>query len=71
MSESLNAELQHWQARTDDLQVALERVREERDQLRIDFETLQHGFDTATRELVMFKQMVDRMRIAMSQGAEL
>ena len=35
MSESLNAELQHWQARTDDLQVALERVREERDQLRI------------------------------------
>jgi len=34
MSESLNAELQHWQARTDDLQVALERVREERDQLR-------------------------------------
>jgi predicted nucleic acid-binding Zn-ribbon protein len=71
VSDSLQAEVQHWQARTDDLQVALERVREERDKLRIDLETLQHGFDTATRELAMFKQMVDRMRIAMSQGAEL
>jgi hypothetical protein len=33
MSESLNAELQHWQARTDDMQVSLDRMREDRDLL--------------------------------------
>ena len=34
MSEDMRAELQHWQARTDEMQVALERVREDRDEAR-------------------------------------
>ena len=71
MSESLNAELQHWQARTDDMQVALDRMREDRDLFKVQIETLSEAHDKALRELAMYKQMVDRMRIAMSQGAEL
>jgi len=71
MSESLNAELQHWQARTDDMQVALDRMREDRDLCKVQIETLSEAHDKALRELAMYKQMVDRMRIAMSQGAEL
>ena len=72
MSEDgLNAELQHWQARTDDMQVALDHMREERDLLKVQLQTLSEAHDKAVRELAMYKQMVDRMRIAMSQGAEL
>jgi hypothetical protein len=43
MSESLNAELQHWQARTDDMQVSLDRMREDRDLLRAEKETVERG----------------------------
>jgi hypothetical protein len=31
MSEDMKAELQHWQGRTDEMQVALDRMRDERD----------------------------------------
>ena len=72
MSEDgLRAEMQHWQARTDDMQVALDRMREDRDLLKVQNETLGEAYAKAVQELAMFKQMVDRMRIAMSQGAEL
>ena len=72
MSEDgLNAELQHWQARTDDMQVALDRMREDRDLLKVQIETLSEVHAKALQELAIYKQMVDRMRIAMSQGAEL
>lgn len=71
MSDSLNAEIQHWQSRTDDLQVAMDRMREDRDLLRTEKETLSQAYSKAVQELAMYKQMVDRMRIAMSQGAEL
>ena len=64
MSESLNAELQHWQARTDDMQVALERVREERDELRVTNAQLME-------ELLLLRQMISRIQVAMSQGQEL
>ena len=41
MSEDgLRAEMQHWQARTDDMQVALDRMREDRDLLKVQNETL-------------------------------
>ncbi len=69
--DGLRAEMQHWQARTDDMQVALDRMREDRDLLKVQIETLSEAHDKALRELAMYKQMVDRMRIAMSQGAEL
>jgi len=64
MSEDQRAELQHWQARTDDMQVALDRLREERDQLRAELAK-------AVNDARVFRQMVERLQIAMSQGAEL
>ena len=64
-------ELQFLQAQINDLQNSLERVREERDDLRVENSKLEIVYETALKELAMFKQMVERMRIAMSQGAEL
>jgi predicted nuclease with TOPRIM domain len=64
MSETQQAEIQHWQARTDDMQVALERVREERDELRVTNAQL-------TEELSLLRQMISRIQVAMSQGQEL
>ena len=64
MSESQQAEIQHWQARTDDMQVALDRMREERDELRIAYALLME-------ELSLLRQMVSRIQVAMSQGQEL
>lgn len=64
MMDDLQAELQHWQARTDDMQVSLDRLREERDSLRVELAK-------AVADLGVFRQMVERLQIAMSQGAEL
>ena len=64
-------ELQFLQAQINDLQNSLDRVREERDDLRVENSKLEIVYETALKELAMFKQMVERMRIAMSQGAEL
>ena len=64
-------ELQFLQAQVNDLQNSLDRVREERDDLRVENSKLEIVYETALKELAMFKQMVERMRIAMSQGAEL
>ena len=66
-----NPELQFLQAQVNDLQNSLDRVREERDDLRVENSKLEIVYETALKELAMFKQMVERMRIAMSQGAEL
>jgi predicted nuclease with TOPRIM domain len=64
MSETQQAEIQHWQARTDDMQVALDRVRDERDELRVANAQLME-------ELSLLRQMVSRIQVAMSQGQEL
>ena len=64
MSETQQAEIQHWQARTDDMQVALDRMREERDELRVAHTQLMH-------ELSLLRQMISRIQVAMSQGQEL
>ena len=64
MSYDQRAELQHWQARTYDMQVALDCLREERDQLRAELAK-------AVNDAKVFRQMVERLQIAMSQGAEL
>tara|TARA_R110000868_G_scaffold67251_1_gene199788 strand:- start:3246 stop:3440 length:195 start_codon:yes stop_codon:yes gene_type:complete len=64
MSDSLNAEVQHWQARTDDMQVALDRLREERDALKVAYELLRN-------EVVALRSIVSRIQVAMSQGQEL
>jgi chromosome segregation ATPase len=78
MTDTLAAELAMWDARCNDLQNSLDRVREERDELKQQNEqlvkdlniTIQASIDL-NRELSTYKQMVERMRIAMAQGVEL
>lgn len=71
MSESLSTELAHWQARCDEMQVALERVREERDDLRINNDALTIAYAKMTNEVTELRSMVSRIQVAMSQGQEL
>lgn len=78
MSEAEANELAMWDARCNDLQNSLDRLREERDELKEQNEqlvkdlniTIQASIDL-NRELSTYKQMVERMRIAIAQGAEL
>ena len=78
MSEAEANELAMWDARCNDLQNSLDRVREDRDELKEQNEqltkylniTIQASIDL-NRELSTYKQMVERMRIAMAQGTEL
>ena len=78
MSETEANELAMWDARCNDLQNSLDRVREDRDELKEQNEqltkdlniTIQASIDL-NRELSTYKQMVERMRIAMAQGTEL
>lgn len=71
MSELSNHELQHWMARCDDMQVANERLREERDQLRERLEQSMFRVEALLRELDEQKSIITRIQIAMSQGQEL
>lgn len=71
MSEISNHELQHWMARCDDMQVANERLREERDHLRERFEQMTALADQLMKELSEQKSIITRIQIAMSQGQEL
>lgn len=71
MSESQQAELQHWQARCDEMQVALERVREERDAHKFDKEALAKAYAVAADEVLQLRSMVSRLEIALAQGQEL
>ena len=78
MTDAQASELAMWDARCNDLQNSLDRVREERDELKQENEKLVWELNIAVqasidinRELSTYKQMVDRMRIAMAQGAEL
>lgn len=71
MSESQQAELQHWQARCDEMQVALDRVREERDEWRTTCETQATVLAQQEKELAKLSSMVYRIQVAMSQGQEL
>jgi hypothetical protein len=64
MTEAQETELAFWQSRCDDMQVALDTVREHRDELQKENLILKDG-------LKMYSSMVDRMKIAMSQGVEL
>lgn len=78
MTDAQASELAMWDARCNDLQNSLDRVREERDELKQENEKLVRELNIAVqasidinRELSTYKQMVERMRIAMAQGAEL
>lgn len=71
MSESQQAELQHWQARCDEMQVALDRVREERDEARSSAALLETTCKVLLDEVKQLRSMVERVQVAMSQGQEL
>lgn len=71
MSESQQAELQHWQARCDEMQVALDRVREERDEARNKAATLEASNQLLMGEVKQLRSMIERVQVAMSQGQEL
>jgi chromosome segregation ATPase len=71
MSEDMKAELQHWQARTDEMQVAIERVREERDEARNKALLLESTNQMLVDEVKQLRSMIERVQVAMSQGQEL
>lgn len=71
MSEDMKSELQHWQARTDEMQVALDRVREERDEARNKVLLLESTNQLLMADVKQLRSMLDRVRIAMSEGQEL
>ena len=64
MTEAQETELIFWQARCDDMQVALEAVREHRNDLQKENTKL-------GEQVKMYSSMVERMRLAMSEGREL
>ena len=67
----MKAELQHWQARTDEMQVAIERLREERDEARNKAATLESSNQLLMGEVKQLRSMIERVQVAMSQGQEL
>jgi chromosome segregation ATPase len=71
MSEDMKAELQHWQARTDEMQVAIERVREDRDEARNKLILVEATNQMLTDEVKQLRSMIERVQVAMSQGQEL
>jgi len=71
MTDTLATELAMWDARCNDLQNSLDRVREDRDDLKIETQRLETALTQVQQELSIYKQMVERMRIAMAQGIEL
>lgn len=71
MSEDIKAELQHWQARTDEMQVAIERVREERDIWKVTCETQTILLNKQEDQIKQLRSMIERIQVAMSQGQEL
>jgi hypothetical protein len=71
MSEDMRTELQHWQARTDEMQVAIERVREDRDEARNKLILVEATNQMLTDEVKQLRSMIERVQVAMSQGQEL
>ena len=71
MSEDMRAELQHWQARCDEMQVAIERVREDRDEARNKNLLLETTNQMLMDEVKQLRSMIERVQVAMSQGQEL
>ena len=71
MSDDIRAELQHWQARTDEMQVAIERIREDRDEARNKALLLESTNQMLMDEVKQLRSMIERVQVAMSQGQEL
>ena len=71
INESEATELEMWQARCDELQVASERLREERDNARNTAALMEAEVAKQTQIISELNAQVDRLRIHIQQGVEL
>jgi chromosome segregation ATPase len=78
MSESAQAEIQHWQARVDEMQVSIERLRESRDEARAETERARASYDLLMAECIRLEMTIkdqaariDRLTLHLQQGVEL
>jgi cell division septum initiation protein DivIVA len=76
--ETMQAEMQYWQARTDEMQVSIERLRESRDEARADTERARTSCDLLMAEITRLEQVIseqgsriDRLTLHLQQGIEL
>ena len=76
--ETMQAEMQYWQARTDEMQVSIERLRESRDEARADTERARTSCDLLMAEITRLEQIIseqgsriDRLTLHLQQGIEL
>lgn len=70
-SESDATQIEMWQARCDELQVACERLREERDSARTTAALLEAEFAKHTETIRELTAHIDRLRLHIQQGVEL
>ena len=71
MNEQAEFELEEWQTRVDELRVALDRVREERDNLKDAASSLAAELDNTKNVLKVANSTIERLRLHIQQGIEL
>lgn len=78
MSDSAQAEMQFWQARVDEMQVSIERLRESRDESRAETERARTSVDLLMAEIMRQEKIIsdqsariDRLTLHLQQGVEL
>ena len=71
MNEQAEFELEEWQTRVDELRVALDRVREERDNLKDAASSLAAELDNTKNVLKIANSTIERLRLHIQQGIEL
>jgi hypothetical protein len=78
MSDSAQAEMQFWQARVDEMQVSVERLRESRDESRAETERARTSVDLLMAEIMRQEKIIsdqsariDRLTLHLQQGVEL
>jgi alkylation response protein AidB-like acyl-CoA dehydrogenase len=78
MNDDTQAEMQHWQARCDEMQVSIERLRESRDEARAETERARASCDLLMAEIARLEHYtseqgarIDRLTLHLQQGIEL
>ena len=71
MNEQVEFELEEWRTRVDELRVALDRVREERDNLRDAAASLAVELEQLKKMHKQATATVERLRLHIAQGIEL
>jgi uncharacterized membrane protein len=71
VNEQAEFELEEWQTRVDELRVALDRVREERDNLKDAASSLAAELDNTKNVLKVANSTIERLRLHIQQGIEL